>query len=133
MIDGPPIGRTPINLHVHPFGRPLLVAHVAGRAGDALWAEGPSSRAEAGREMVRHAFGANAAKRIVRIETTDWRGDPFSRGSYAACRPGHAAARDVLTKPFDARIRIAGEHAWPTCFATVHGAWLSGEAAAHQL
>lgn len=133
VIDGPPIGRTPVNLHVHPFGRPLLMAHVAGRAGEALWAEGSAARAETGRELVRHAFGADAARRIRRIETTNWRGDPFSKGSYAACRPGRADARAALAEPFDERIRVAGEHAWPTCFATVHGAWLSGEVAADQL
>lgn len=133
VIDGPPRGRTPVNLHVQPFGRPLLVAHVAGRVGEALVMEGPSAMRDVGREIVVHAFGSDIAKRIRKIDVTQWRTDPWSLGSYAHFRPGCAAARSTLGTPFDGRIVFAGGHLWPTCFATVHGAWLSGEAAANDV
>lgn len=130
VIDGPPLGRTPVNLHIQPFGRPMLVAHVAGRAGEALVAEGAEAMRDAGREIAIHAFGSNIARRIRKIDATGWRTDPWSLGSYAHCLPGRAAARSALGSSFDERIVFAGEHLWPACFATAHGAWLSGEAAA---
>lgn len=133
VIDGPPLGRTPVNLHVQPFGRPLLVAHVAGRAGEALVAEGPEAMRNAGREIAVHAFGSDIMKRIRKVDATGWRTDPWSLGSYAHCLPGRATARSTLGAPFDARIAFAGEHLWPSCFATAHGAWLSGEAVARDV
>jgi monoamine oxidase len=96
-------------------------------------AEGPQAMQDTGRELMRHAFGTDMLRRVVRIEVTGWRTDPWSRGSYAHCLPGRAAARGVLATPFDDRIRFAGEHLWPACFATAHGAWLSGETVAASL
>jgi monoamine oxidase len=133
VIDGLPIRQAPVNLHVHPFGRPLLVAHVAGREGEKLVAQGPSAMKLAGIDVLRRAFGSDVVRRIKAIEVTGWRRDPFSLGSYAHCLPGRAEARSTMNTPFDDRIAFAGEHLWESCFATVHGAWLSGVRAAVKL
>lgn len=130
VIDGFPIRQPPVNLHVHPFGRPLLVAHVAGRDGERLVGEGPSAMKAAGIDLLRRAFGSDIVGRVRAIEVTGWRKDAFSLGSYAHCLPGKATARSVMNAQFDDRIAFAGEHTWETCFATVHGAWLSGIRAA---
>lgn len=133
VIDGPPIRQTPVNLHVHPFGRPLLVAHVAGRSAEELISEGSDAMKSFGIDVARRAFGSDIVRRIKAIEVTGWRSDPFSLGSYAHCLPGKAGARAAILAPFDDRIAFAGEHLWETCFATVHGAWLSGVRAASHL
>lgn len=130
VIDGPPIGREPVNLHVQPFGRPLLVAHLGGRSAEMLVAEGEAAMAAAGREVVTHAFGGDVARRIVRTAVTRWRADPWSLGSYSHCLPGRATARARLAQPIDGRIFLAGEHCSEPSFGTVHGAWDSGIRAA---
>lgn len=130
VIDGPPIGREPVNLHVQPFGRPLLVAHLGGRSAEMLVAEGEAAMVAAGHEIVAHAFGGEVARRIVRTAVTRWRADPWALGSYSHCLPGRATARARLAQPIDGRIFLAGEHCSEPSFGTVHGAWESGVRAA---
>ncbi len=130
VIDGPPLGREPVNLHVQPFGRPLVVAHLGGRAAAMLVAEGEAAMAAAGREVAAHAFGSAILPRIRTVTVTRWAADPWSAGSYSHCLPGRANARAVLARPIHDRLFLAGEHLSETAFGTVHGAWTSGEAAA---
>jgi len=76
VIDGPPLGREPVNLHVQPFGRPLVVAHLGGRAAAMLVAEGEAAMAAAGREVAAHAFGSAILPRIRAVAVTQWAADP---------------------------------------------------------
>jgi monoamine oxidase len=115
---------------VHPFGRPLLVLHVAGRVGRALEVQGEAAMREAGLEIAAHAFGSDLRRRVRKVEVTRWGSDPWSRGSYSVCRPGQAHARKTLAEPVGDRLLFAGEHTSSDSFGTVHGAHLSGEAAA---
>jgi len=130
VIDRPPLGRDPVNIVVHPFGRPLLVLHVAGRVGRALEVQGEAAMREAGVEIAAHAFGSDLRRRVRKVEVTRWGSDPWSRGSYSVCRPGQAHARKTLAEPVGDRLLFAGEHTSSDSFGTVHGAHLSGEAAA---
>lgn len=132
VIDGPPLGREPVNLHLQPFGRPLLVAHLGGRAAAMLVAEGEAAMAAAGREVAAHAFGSAILPRIRSVAVTRWAADPWSAGSYSHCLPGRAGARALLGRPIQGRLFLAGEHLSETAFGTVHGAWASGEAAAER-
>ena len=61
---------------------------------------------------------------------TDWGGERFVRGAYAAARPGKAAARTTLGQPVGDRIFFAGEALAGPLMQTCAGARLSGEATA---
>lgn len=82
------------------------------------------------RQMFGSAFPAPAAGRVTR-----WRADPLSRGAYSflpvGATPDHRRA--LGGADWDGRLVLAGEAASPDHAGTVHGAWLSGLAAARAL
>ena len=78
------------------------------------------------------AFGSDIRKRIVKSLITHWTSDPWSRGGYSHCLPGRAASRLAFGDPVGGRIFFAGEHCSIDFFSTIHGAHLSGLAAAQQ-
>jgi monoamine oxidase len=53
-------------------------------------------------------------------------------GAYSYALPGHAAARQVLARPFDDRLFFAGEATSAGDFSTAHGAHDSGVRAANE-
>jgi hypothetical protein len=59
-------------------------------------------------------------------------GRRMSAALIAARCPGHAAARQVLARPFDDRLFFAGEATHRFDFSTAHGAYDSGVRAAEQ-
>jgi monoamine oxidase len=64
---------------------------------------------------------------------TNWGGERYVRGAYAAARPGKAAARKILAEPIAERIFFAGEHLAGPLIQTCGGARLSGESVARQV
>jgi len=63
----------------------------------------------------------------------DWPNDPFAYGGYSYVRPGHLGVRERLASPTPP-LFWAGEASAPEAdAATVHGAVLSGERAAHEV
>lgn len=93
------------------------------RAGDA-------AMFEVALDALIHAFGSTIRKRIVRYGFTHRSSDPWALGAYSHCIPGHADARAVPNEAVGGRIFFAGEYCSIEHFATVHGAHLSGTAAA---
>ncbi len=81
---------------------------------------------------VRRAFGASVAEPTA-VVRTNWGSSPFTRGSYSYMAVGsspqdqQALAAGAGT---GARLVFAGEHCSWQYPGTVHGAWLSGLAAA---
>ena len=69
----------------------------------------------------------------VAAQASGWWTDEFSRGSYSFTAVGSGDDdREALAEPVDGRLWLAGEAAHEQFHSTVHGAWLSGEAAAKQ-
>ena len=69
----------------------------------------------------------------VAAQASGWWTDEFSRGSYSFTAVGSGEKdREALAEPVDDRLWLAGEAAHEQFHSTVHGAWLSGEAAAKQ-
>ncbi|ODV83743.1 hypothetical protein CANARDRAFT_9307 [[Candida] arabinofermentans NRRL YB-2248] len=63
----------------------------------------------------------------VNVISTKWSQDPFSRGSYAACKPGDDPTDLVIALERGlSNVRFAGEHTILDGAGAVHGAWLSG-------
>lgn len=124
--------RPPFNLHVNPFGRPLLISHLAGSYGRELERLSDSDMMALALEALVEAFGATIRKRVVRTLRTHWASDPYALGGYSQARPGRAASRLMFSDPVGERIVLAGEHCSIPFYSTVHGAHLSGIAAAEK-
>ncbi|MFO1132093.1 MAG: NAD(P)/FAD-dependent oxidoreductase [Hyphomicrobiales bacterium] len=122
--------KPPFNLHLNPFGRPLLVSHFGGSHGAELEKLSDDEMMALAMEALVEAFGANMKKRVVATLRTHWASDPWTLGGYSHARPGKAASRLMFSEPVGDRIVLAGEHCSIPFFSTVHGAHLSGIAAA---
>ena len=131
VVDGPPVTRT-FNLHVNPFGRPMLISHFGGAYGRDLIAAGERAVKAIALEEMAEAFGSGIRKRVIATTMTGWLSDPFSLGGYSHARPGRAASRLRFATPIGERIFMAGEHCSLPFFSTVHGAHFSGLAAAER-
>ncbi|HKQ94314.1 MAG TPA: NAD(P)/FAD-dependent oxidoreductase [Aestuariivirgaceae bacterium] len=125
----------PLNFELHPFGRPIAVAHVAGNPAHEL-----ATRAAAAADIVDYAvdlltrgFGSDIRKHVLRHALSGWGCDPDIGGAYAAStKPGHAGDRDRFRDPVHGRVFLAGEHTHASAMATAHGAYLSGIDAARR-
>jgi monoamine oxidase len=130
VIPEMPIISPPVNLHINPFGRPMLISHLGGAVARDLEKAGDQAMHAVAMEAMVQAFGSAIRQRVRKTLFTHWTSDPWTRGGYSHCRPGHAAARKVFTEPVGGRIVLAGEHCSQHFYSTVHGAHLSGLAAA---
>lgn len=130
IITGPPLASDPFNLHINPFGRPLVVSHLGGNYSRDLERAGHDAMMDLARQQLVHAFGSSITRRIVRGVTTHWSSDPWTRGAYSHAKAGHAKTRAGFRSIVGNRIVFAGEHCSPDSWSTVHGAHLSGIAAA---
>lgn len=127
LLEDKAAGTPPLNIEVHPFGRPILVSHLAGSA---VAGTTPEARIDLLETAVTRAFGSDVTRRITRRTTTSWTADPFINGAYSCARPGKAHQRAVFADPVHDRLFLAGEHTHPHYFATAHGAYETGLVAA---
>ena len=65
-------------------------------------------------------------------QATDWRSEPYIRGSYSMLRKGDETARTLYAEPLEGRIFFAGEAAEGEWATQLPGAMLSGQAAARR-
>jgi monoamine oxidase len=122
----------PLNFELHPFGRPIAVAHVGGSVARELAKAGPETMKGFAIETLVKAFGADIRQRIVASATTGWTMDENIGGAYSGAAPGKAEARKVFSEPVHDRLFLAGEHVHRHHMATVHGAYETGLDAAHK-
>lgn len=116
-----------------PFDLDLMVGFVGG---DFAW-ELSAAGQEAGVDFVVNRlcaiFGNDVKRQVGRAMMTNWGGERWVRGAYAAARPSQAGARKALAEPVADRIWFAGEHLAGPLIQTCGGARLSGEAVALQV
>lgn len=121
------VNMVPIN------GRPVLVGFNAGKT--AVRLESRSNAAIRGSAMgaLRRVFGPDLPDPTA-MQVTRWARDPFSLGSYSYAAVGSTPAdRPALAAPANGRVFFAGEACSSAYPATVHGAYLSGIAAADSI
>ena len=111
-------------------GTDLAFADFAGGFGRELGNAGDAAMIDFVREDIAAHFGAEAKKRLGRVEVVRWSKEPFVLGGFSAAAPGAAASRRILMEPVYDRIFLAGEAAHETRWGTIAGAWASGERAA---
>jgi monoamine oxidase len=114
-----------------PADQPLLCAFFGGDLSQDLERRG-ELKAFA-QEELRGIFGAQFVRALGPGLATGWGADPYARGSYSAALPGKAHCRGILATPVSPQLQFAGEACSEQFYGTLHGAWLSGVAAAERL
>jgi monoamine oxidase len=112
-------------------GHNIVTTMLNGPFAKALAAEGALATADYALTQLAAIFG-NEVKACVtdRLVFADWDHDPWIAGCYTATRIGRYAARAELARPVESRLFFAGEATHDRYMGDVHGAHLSGEAAA---
>lgn len=124
----------PMSILLRPFGFDYVVGVTGGRFGAWLERAGQAASVDYLTERLVKAFGAKIRDALLpRSIVTAWRGDSWTLGSYSAATPGNGHQRGELARPVDDILFFAGEAASPDFFATCHGAYLSGIAAAERI
>jgi monoamine oxidase len=119
---------------LRPGGRDLAVATFNGPFAAELAGQGAGAMRDFAVGELARIFGSELGRRVRDpLLAADWDRDPWVRGSYAAVRPGCTGLREALARPVADRLFFAGEAVHDRYMGDVHGAHLSGEAAAEAL
>lgn len=142
-IDGTRLGLSPFDdllverparhdlyLLAFPFDTDLMIGFLGGDFAWEMEAAGQAAAVDFVTDRLADMFGSDARKLVSHGIMTNWGGERFVRGGYAAARPGKAEARDILAQPVAERIWFAGEALAGGLKQTAAGARLSGEAVA---
>ena len=109
---------------------PILFALNSGRTAKQLEALEDAELIAQAMASLREIFGPDIPEPSAAM-ITRWASDPYAYGSYSYCPPGSdPALREALTEPLKELLFFAGEATSSLYPATVHGAFLSGQAAA---
>ncbi len=121
-----------LNIH-RAVQQPILMGFNAADFGREIESWSDQQIVAAGMERLRSIFG-NSIPDPVDFQITRWASSPYSWGSYSFLTTGsHPSMRDALAGSLEDRIFFAGEAASRQYASTVHGAYLSGIAAAEKV
>ena len=114
-----------------PLGQPVLLGFNAGDQARAIEAQDDAPQVASAMAALRVMFGTDIPDPIA-YQISRWGQDPYALGSYSYHPPGaDRSTRAALAgSDWDGLLQIAGEATSSTHPATVHGAYLSGLAAA---
>lgn len=117
----------------HYTGAPVLLCFNAATYGRAIEKLSDSEIVAGAMKTLRTLYGPAIPEPTGHL-VTRWAGDPYAYGSYSYLRPGTSGeTRDALAASVDDRIFFAGEATSRDYPSTVHGAYLSGLAAAEEI
>lgn len=112
-------------------GKPILLAFSGADFAEASEGWSDAQIVESAMVSLRAMYGNNIPA-PVDYQLTRWHSDPFSYGSYSFNAAGSTPTmRNDLAANINKRVFFAGEATQKMMFATVHGAYLSGIAAAN--
>jgi len=109
-----------------PWDLDLMVGFVGGDFAWEMEAAGADAAVDFVSDRLCDIFGSQARRYIGKGMMTNWGGERFVRGGYAAARPGKVVAREVLRRPVGDRIWFAGEALAGGLIQTAAGARISG-------
>lgn len=116
-----------------PDGEQVVVGWVTADAARQVMERGEAFAVEEGLATL-HRLGSLPP--LLGARWSEWNSDPFARGAYSMTPVGAHGARAALVAPVHGRLFLAGEHTGADgserAAFTVHGAMLSGEAAAQR-
>ena len=114
-------------------GLPVLIALMAGEAAWEAERTPDAFLVEDCLHQLRNVFGPQNVPPPVESVVTRWGSDPFARGTYSfVAAEARAGDYDTIAAPVE-NLFFAGEATIATHPATVHGAYLSGLRAAHEV
>ena len=90
-----------MSYQVRPFGRPLIQCFFGGEFAASLEREGEAAMAAFAAGELANLFGNDIRGRLRLLAASQWRQEPFARGSYSYARPGHADDRHDLDDDYD--------------------------------
>jgi monoamine oxidase len=112
-------------------GHDIVTTMLNGPFAKELAAEGARATADYALTQLAAIFGSDVKACVTdRLVFADWDHDPWIAGCYAAAKPGCHVARAELARPIESRLFFAGEAMHGRYSGDVHGAHLTGEAAA---
>ncbi len=124
-------GDRSVELVIREGGSDSAVAMFNGPFAKDLAAEGAATARDYALSVLADIFGGDIrAAASERFIAADWDHDPWIRGCYSVANPGRADSRAALARPVEDRLFFAGEATHERYMGDVHGAHLSGEAAA---
>ena len=115
-----------------PAGYDLCVGFVGGSQAWEIEKAGEDAAIAFATDQLVSMLGSDIRRHIRKGQMTNWGSNPWTRGAYAAARPGRHKARSILYDPLGDRVFFAGEALGGTYPALLSGAHISGEAAALQ-
>ena len=115
-----------------PAGYDLCVGFVGGSRAWEIEKAGEDAAIAFATEQLASMLGSDIRRHIRKGRMTNWGSNPWTRGAYAAARPGRHKARAVLSNPLGDRVFFAGEALGGAYPALLSGAHISGDAAARQ-
>jgi monoamine oxidase len=119
-------GQQDIYFLSYPFDCDLMIGFVGGDFGWELSAAGQEAAVDFAKQSLADMFGSGAPAKVDKGLLTGWASNPWTRGAYAAARPGRYAARAVLAQPFAGKVWFAGEALAEGLIQTCGGAFNSG-------
>jgi len=118
--------------YIRPFGRQVIECFVGGEGARAVEEEGPVAGFTYAIDQIAGLFGTDVRRMLHPLVASNWCRTTHVGGAYSYALPGHAAARDMLARPFEQRLFFAGEATNRRDFSTAHGAHDSGVRAADE-
>jgi monoamine oxidase len=119
--------------YIRPLGSPVIECFYGAEGARLIEEGGPVAGFEFALEQLGNLFGADIRAALRPLAASSWSASNFIGGAYSYALPGHAAARQVLARPFDTRVFFAGEATSAGDFSTAHGAHDSGVRAAEEI
>lgn len=122
-----------MNFDMFPDGKDLVIGYCGGDYARKLSEAGAEEAREQVVDLLARMVGPDFRKAVKAVSFPAWWTDPFAKGSYSVCDPGHDDARAALARPIGGRLLIAGEATAGGGAMTVGGATLAGREAAATL
>ena len=114
-------------------GKPILLGFLGGFYAQSAEAMTDQQIVDAAMGPLRTTYGASIPNPVA-WQIPRWSTDPFSYGSYSFNKLNSTPSmRNNLAADVSKRVFFAGEATHKTLFATVHGAFLSGQRAATEI
>lgn len=128
-------GRYPylMNLDALDPGCGVMVTYAVGAFSESFQNQTDAEVAGDVQKLIDQLFGRGRL-RVAEVLVSRWTTDRYSQGSYSFAAVGAGRQDFQAFADFaNPRCAFAGEHTHPDYRGTVHGAWLSGEAAAQRI
>ena len=116
-----------------PFDFDLMVGFVGGKFGWDLTAAGQQTAIDFALGELEKIFGHKVRSHFVKGYVTEWGSNPLTLGAYAAAKPGHHDARNLLAMPLNDRLFFAGDTTSVPYSSLCGGAFLTGIRAAEEI